>query len=89
MHKRRSFEHERELRAIFSCDDKTPEALPYKKCIGSTGLAIEVELPDLIERVYVSPTATLWFAEFVKAMTVKWGFQFPVTHSELSAAPLY
>jgi hypothetical protein len=89
MHKRLSFTHERELRAIFWEMDGTPEAEPFKSQIEPSGLAIEVDLPALIEHVYVSPTAAPWFANLVAAMTAKCGFAFPVSQSTLAAAPLY
>jgi hypothetical protein len=88
-HKRLSFSHERELRAVFWEMDGTPEAQPYKSKIGPSGSTIEVELPSLIEQVYVSPTAAPWFAKLVEGMTAKCGFSFPVSQSVLSTAPLY
>jgi hypothetical protein len=89
MHKRLSFEHERELRAIFWDRDGTPEAQPYKAHIGPSGLAIEVDLSALIERVYVSPTAESWFGALVQAMTTRCEYTFPVSQSALAADPLY
>jgi hypothetical protein len=89
MHKRLSFAHERELRAIFWAMDGTPEAQPYKAQIEPSGLAVEVDLPALIERVYVSPTAAPWFGNLVKAMTTRCGYAFPVSQSTLAAEPLY
>jgi hypothetical protein len=89
MHKRLSFAHERELRAIFWEMDGTPEAVPHKLQIESNGLAMEIDLLALVERVYVSPTAAPWFANLVEAMTVRCGFSFPVSQSALAATPLY
>jgi hypothetical protein len=89
MHKRLSFSHERELRAIFWEMDGSPEAQPHKSKISPSGLTIEVDLPSLIEQVYVNPTATPWFAKLVEAMTAKCGFSFPVAQSALSTDPLY
>jgi hypothetical protein len=86
-HKRLSFSHERELRAIFW--EMAGDAQPYKAQIEPSGLAIEVDLPALIERVYVSPTATPWFGNLVGAMTTKCGYAFPVSQSALAEAPLY
>lgn len=87
MHKRMSFSHERELRAILW--EKGADAQSYKAQIGPSGLNIEVDLPALIERVYVSPTAPPWLAELVGAMTKKCGYAFPVSQSALAEAPLY
>jgi hypothetical protein len=89
MHKRLSFSHERELRAIFWEIDGTPEAQPHKSKIGPSGLTIEVELSSLIERIYVNPTAAPWFAKLVEDVKAKCGFSFPVAQSALSTAPLY
>jgi hypothetical protein len=89
VHKRKSFEHERELRAVFWQMDVSPEGEALKARIEPSGLPIEVDLPALTERVYVSPTATPWFANIVEAMTKKCGFTFPVSQSALAAEPLY
>jgi hypothetical protein len=86
MHKRLSFAHERELRAIFWEMDGTPEAQAYKPQIEASGLAMQVDLSALIERVYVSPTAPPWFANLVDAMTKRCGFTFPFTQSALIRA---
>jgi hypothetical protein len=87
MHKRLSFSHERELRAIFW--EMAGDAQSYKPKIESGGIAIEVDLSSLIERVYVSPTATPWLTNLVRAMTAKCGYAFPVDQSILAASPLY
>jgi hypothetical protein len=89
MHERLSFSHERELRAIFWELDGAPEAQSFKAKIQPGGLAIEVDLPSLIEHVYVSPTAAPWFTNLVTAMTGRCGFSFNVRQSSLAAAPLY
>jgi hypothetical protein len=89
MHKRVSFSHERELRAIFWEMDGSPVAQSYKAKIGPNGMALAMDLTALIERVYVSPTAPQWFAEVVEAITKKYSFTFPVTQSTLAAAPLF
>jgi hypothetical protein len=89
MHKRLSFEHERELRAILWEMSGTPEAKSLLARVGPIGLAIPVDLTTLIENVYVSPTAAPWFAGLVEAMTKKCGLDFPVKQSVLGEQPLY
>lgn len=56
LHKRRSFEHERELRAIVM----RPEIV--------AGITIPVSLDTLISRVYVAPNSPIWIHELVKKM---------------------
>lgn len=65
MHKRKSFGHERELRAVFWEMDGTPDAQPYKTKIEPAGLWIEVDLPSLIETVHISPAAEAWLARVI------------------------
>jgi hypothetical protein len=69
--------------------DGTAEAQPFKPEITPEGLSMRVDLPALIDAVYVSPTAPDWFTKVVEAMTLKCGFQFPVRQSALAAAPLF
>jgi hypothetical protein len=87
MHKRQSFSHERELRALVW--EMAGDSQSYKDRIQPGGLAIEIDLPSLIERVYVSPTAAPWFSNLVGEMTKRCGFSFPVGQSVLAATPLY
>jgi hypothetical protein len=89
VHKRKSFEHERELRAVFWAVDGRPEALAYKDKIGPGGLSIEVDASSLIERVYVSPSAAPWFATVVERVTSKYDLEVPVTQSVLSESAVY
>jgi hypothetical protein len=86
-HKRMSFSHERELRAILW--ERASDAQSYKAQIRTSGLNVELDLPALIERVYVSPTAAPWLGELVGAMTKKCGYAFPVSQSSLAEAPLF
>jgi hypothetical protein len=89
MHKRLSFAYEREVRAIFWELTGEPDAQSYKSQIGPGGLEIKVDLPALVERVYVSPTAAPWVADVVRNMTTKCGFTFSVNQSSLAETPLY
>jgi hypothetical protein len=89
MHKRKSFEHERELRAVFWEMDESPDAQTYKTKIEPTGLWIPVNLPSLIERVCISLTAEAWLASVIDGVTTKYDLQVPVVQSALAESPLY
>jgi hypothetical protein len=75
MHKRLSYAHERELLAIVWERDGTEEFQPFKARITAAALSMPVDLPSLIDSVYVSPAAATWFADLVKAMTLKCRFE--------------
>ena len=92
-HKRKSFEHERELRAVISdlpVKDSPYEGPPidYDKPVVA-GVWREVELKDLLETVYVSPGSPGWFTELVKGVLSRYGLDIPVTQSSLDEDPVY
>lgn len=92
MHKRLSFAHEREIRlmTITGSDPWTVVNVPelIHHAAGPPVLPIEVELPQLIETVYVSPGAPDWVGEVVRQVTAQYGFKFNVLHSALGADPI-
>jgi hypothetical protein len=89
IHKRKSFEHERELRAVFWETDGTADAEPYKAKIEPEGLWIDVDLNSLIETVRISPEAKPWLARVIQEATAKYDLNVPVLQSALAGPPLY
>jgi hypothetical protein len=87
--KRESFAHEREVRAIQQDPITEGEQMHYDKENPALGKLIVVDLPKLIERVYVAPTAPTWFGELVEKSTSRFGFAFPVIASSLDEKPVY
>lgn len=97
VYKRKSFEHEKELRAVIS---KFPlEAMPSKGLLNQENfsdrevfpdsLEVHIDLEMLVERVYISPTAERWFEELVSSVMKKYGFDKPFTKSSLASDPLF
>lgn len=93
LHKRRSFEYEREVRAIIwtetsdaheALDTKNPQ---YKW--SEFGTNIKVNLTSLIQEVFISPTAPPWFTNLVESLVARFGFGFDVRQSALKAEPLF
>jgi len=79
--KRKSFEHERELRAIIWRNvERRIEGL---EPIPSNGLLVPIDLDTLVECVYVSPTAKPWFADLVRSVIGTYGFNWKVIHSSM------
>lgn len=88
--KRKSFEHERELRAVI-------QELPSK---GSRidfsitppfgeGLYITVDLDVLIDRIYLAPACPKWLFELTKSVTKRYGVDKEVQQSSLDDTPVY
>jgi hypothetical protein len=85
MHKRKSFEHERELRALV-CD--------IAKALSNTepptmGQWRELDLCKLIESVFIAPSAPDWFVGVLADIQSKYGLSAPVKHSSLDVEPLH
>lgn len=78
-HKRKCFEHEREVRAIVN----------FKKEILTDGLQISVDLENLIQNLYVPPNSSKWFFELVKNEVIKFGYAFKVKQSSMDSIPLF
>ncbi len=91
LHKRRSFEHEREIRAVMS---RLPTNFGTPECLQSPeyedGFHISVDPQNLIEAIYVAPRAQEWFIEVVENACQLRNLNVPVIQSELIAAqPTY
>lgn len=89
MHKRKSFAHEREVRAVASLH--TPDECGGREIRAQSneaGFYPPVDLPALIASVHVHPLAEPWFVDLVRRVVEKSGFDLPVHRSELAAKPL-
>ena len=93
--KRKSFEHERELRAVIPPPAEPVSDLsrwvPEKDWPGlrEGGTSVSVNVRQLIENVYVAPTASRWFADTVRRFATRCGLADRVLQSELQRTPLY
>lgn len=89
IHKRRSYEHEREVRAlIYRGFDRvaTGEAQ-----IGESpaGILVPCGLAILIEEIRVAPAAPAWFAELIASVVPRLtGLDIPVRQSDMDADPV-
>jgi len=83
MHKRKSFEHEREIRAIWPLLPKPDEDPP------AFGSWQSLDLQELIEKVFVSPDAPLWFADLARKVIERYVLDVPLVQSTLSKDPIW
>jgi hypothetical protein len=85
LHKRKSFEYERELRAIWS----DMESLDKGSKPRAAGVWRKVTLQELLESVYVSAEAHSWFHALVKKVLRRYGANVDVRKSDLADEPLF
>jgi hypothetical protein len=90
IHKRRSYEHEQELRAmIWTLQHGKNGPGPQNRFADTPALSVPVSLDTLIQRVYVAPTAATWVVELVDSLIRRFDLHVDVVHSDLARAPLY
>jgi len=86
--KRKSFEHEKELRAVNwevpSSEDEGGKYVDYSLTPPAFGKNIDIDINMLIERVYIAPDSPSWIKKLVDAMLKKYGLEsVEVVHSSL------
>jgi hypothetical protein len=87
LYKRKSFEHERELRAII-WEPRHDQWKGVGEQNVRAGVSVQVTLETLIEKVYVSPTARGWFLDLVASVSKRYGIVSAPQRSDLDRDPL-
>ena len=78
-YKRKSFEHEKEIRAVYKDFREESEY----------GKPIEINVNTLIQKIYVSPTAQEWFVDVVKETLDKYGLKKKINKSSMLIEPFH
>ncbi len=90
LHKRKSFEYEKELRAvILKIPPERDGKIYLYQNTPDAGMYVKIEVTKLIERVYVSPTAPDWFYDLTKSIVGKYNYEFDVLKSDLCRDSVY
>jgi hypothetical protein len=84
IHKRKSFEHEREIRAAMFYNEAT---CPFEAIGERGGLVVPINTAELIEEIFVSPTSKSPLTEVVKDLAKKYGLKAPVERSRVNDEP--
>lgn len=77
VHKRKSFIHEQEIRAIIRSADYD---------LSKGGLKLNVDLDVLIENIFVAPNSGNWFTQLIKDLVKN---RFNVINSKMDDKPIY
>lgn len=80
LHKRRSFAHEQEVRALM---------VLQKGGLANTrrGLYYPIDVESLLQQVVISPLMPEWEAELVESLLVRYEIPSPVVQSQLATSP--
>jgi len=92
MHKRLSFAHENEVRAIFGAMGTKEITLKdgntvMESRIPPGGAQVPIDVETLIQEVYVSPTRPSWFRDVVQDAIGRYDLKRDVRHSALAMTP--
>ena len=88
VHKRKSFEHESELRAIIQRLPRRGFSKRSKRPF-DMGIRIQVDLDVLIEKIYVTPQTPDWQFDLIKSLVQRSDLQKEVVRSILDDKPIY
>jgi hypothetical protein len=95
LHKRKSFEHEHELRAIISrypwknTYEWPPSEIDLKQEAFVDGEYVDVDSDTLVERIFVSPEGQRWFSDLVKSVVNNYNLSKEVVQSSLDSSPVF
>ena len=89
VHKRKSFEHEKEIRGLVSKWPISGESLDFTIETIDHGLQIKVYIETLIERIHVAPNAPRWFTSLVDNASKRYGYNFEIIQSQLKNKALF
>lgn len=95
IHKRKSFQHEQEIRAIIGNFPESPETEENIPTIDPSqetmehGIAVSVNINTLIQKIYIAPEAPDWYLDLIKRVVAKYGYSFDVVQSQLNEKPLF
>jgi hypothetical protein len=94
-YKRRSFEHEHELRAIISSltnsfVDNTFETDPnFGKGFVNGGIRVNIDLSELIQTIYLAPNSPKWQFAMIEDLCLKYGYNFKIQMSSMNDNALF
>lgn len=88
--KRRSFEHERELRALFmQWPVNTDRWFDHSQRPNDNGMSISVDLKALICEIRVAPQVPRWYLQLVSKVTARYDIEVVPQQSDIDAEPFY
>ena len=89
IHKRKSFEYEKELRALVWTLQDNKNSLEENKYKDDDGFYVPVDMDKLIDKIYVAPNAPRWVLEIIKAVVDRFELKKDVIPSSLASTPFY
>lgn len=87
--KRKSFEHEQEVRALVSKWSAFEKGPNFDIETIAHGIPIKVDMEKLIENIYLAPNTPDWFSALVQEIVKRYDYTFNVVSSKLDERPFF
>jgi hypothetical protein len=87
--KRLSYEHEKELRALYWDSEAAARITTGSDEKMPVGVSKRIKIDALILRVHVAPNAAQWFVDLVSKVIQHYGYGFHVKQSDLNKQPIF
>lgn len=90
-HKRKSFEHEREVRFLIQNLPINAEgtSLDFNNAIAPNVIPIDVDVSSFVKKIHLSPRAPEWMLNLLKDIVIKYSINIEVRRSNLYISPIY
>lgn len=86
--KRKSFEHENEVRAIYM-EALRDGPVDLSQDICEIGLFFDVDISRIVSEIVVAPFAQEWFLALVRSVASRYGLNAPARRSSLAKSPVW
>ena len=87
LHKRKSFEHEKEIRAIINTLLLNPGGVIAAEQWPNHGINVDINLQCLLQTIFISPSSQAWYRDIIEQTLSVYGLECPVLHSNLDQSP--
>ena len=89
IHKRREFEHEKEVRAVTMTTEGFKKEREGTPIYNPRGIRANIDLEQLIETIRIQPATPIWVKQTIEALLKKYGWGLKITQSNIDLDPLY
>tara|TARA_R110000737_G_scaffold350440_1_gene389444 strand:- start:1574 stop:2353 length:780 start_codon:yes stop_codon:yes gene_type:complete len=90
MHKRKSFEHESEVRIVISDEESIPrdkKGYDLNSTNPRSGVFVPIKLGDVINTIHISPLTPSWMVDAIRDVSNKYGITSTIKQSNLYNDP--
>ena len=89
IHKRKEFEHEKEVRAFIWTTEGFSKERRKKGDYKPQGIEVGIDIENLVETIRVQPTTPTWARQAIEKLLEKYGWSAKVMPSQIDIVPLY